>query len=157
MIGVFFDTFIVVTLTALVILASDILQTQIYTLSSVSDIPEILKGVGLPQEAFRLGFGHLGVVFVAVCLFFFAFTTIISWYFFGEQNIKYLFGIKAKKVYSVLVVGFVLLGSALKVDLVWALADTFNGLMVIPNILGLLALSGIVSALFKEYNNINKR
>ncbi|MDO6993578.1 sodium:alanine symporter family protein [Brachyspira innocens] len=157
MIGVFFDTFIVVTLTALVILTSNILQTQIYPLASAADIPEILKGVGLPQEAFRMGFGFFGVVFVAVCLFFFAFTTIVGWYFFGEQNIKYLFGVKATKVYAVLVVCFVLLGSALKVDLVWSLADTFNGLMVIPNLLGLLALGGVASALFKEYNDLNKK
>ena len=157
MIGVFFDTFIVVTLTALVILSSDILQTQIYPLDAVSAIPETLKGVGLPQAAFSNGFGFFGVVFVAVCLLFFAFTTIIGWYFFGEQNVKYLFGEKAAKVYAVLVVGFILLGSALKVDLVWDLADCFNGLMVIPNLLGILALSGVVGALFKEYNNLNKK
>ena len=157
MIGVFFDTFIVVTLTALVILSSDILQTQIYPLDSASLIPETLKGVGLPQEAFRGGFGFFGVIFVAVCLLFFAFTTIIGWYFFGEQNVKYLFGAKATKVYAVLVVGFILLGSALKVDLVWDLADCFNGLMVIPNLLGILALSGVVGALFKDYNNLNKK
>ena len=153
MIGVFFDTFVVVTLTALVILSSDILQTQIYPLDSASLIPETLKGVGLPQEAFRGGFGFFGVIFVAVCLLFFAFTTIIGWYFFGEQNVKYLFGTKATKVYAVIVVGFILLGSVLKVDLVWDLADCFNGLMVIPNLLGILALSGVVGRLFKEYNN----
>ena len=156
MIGVFFDTFVVVTLTALVILTSNILQTQIYPLSSESLIPEALKGIGLPQEAFKMGFGFFGVIFVAVCLFFFAFTTIIGWYFFGEQNVKYLFGVKAAKVYAVLVVGFILLGSTLKVDLVWALADCFNGLMVIPNLLGILALSGVVGGLFKEYNNLSK-
>ena len=157
MIGVFFDTFIVVTLTALVILSSDILQTKIYPLDTVSAIPETLKGVGLPQAAFSNGFGFFGVVFVAVCLLFFDFTTIIGWYFFGEQNVKYLFGEKAVKVYAVLVVGFILLGSVLKVDLVWDLADCFNGLMVIPNLLGILALSGIVGTLFKEYNNLNKK
>ena len=156
MIGVFFDTFIVVTLTALVILSSDILQTKIYPLDTVSAIPETLKGVGLPQAAFSNGFGFFGVVFVAVCLLFFAFTTIIGWYFFGEQNVKYLFGEKAVKVYAVLVVGFILLGSVLKVDLVWDLADCFNGLMVIPNLLGILALSGIVGTLFKEYNDFKK-
>ena len=157
MIGVFFDTFVVVTLTALVILSSDILQTKIYPLDTVSAIPETLKGVGLPQAAFSNGFGFFGVVFVAVCLLFFAFTTIIGWYFFGEQNVKYLFGEKAVKVYAVLVVGFILLGSVLKVDLVWDLADCFNGLMVIPNLLGVLALSGIVGTLFKEYNDLNKK
>ena len=157
MIGVFFDTFVVVTLTALVILSSDILQTKIYPLDTVSAIPETLKGVGLPQAAFSNGFGFFGVVFVAICLLFFAFTTIIGWYFFGEQNVKYLFGEKAVKVYAVLVVGFILLGSVLKVDLVWDLADCFNGLMVIPNLLGILALSGIVGTLFKEYNDLNKK
>lgn len=157
MIGVFFDTFIVVTLTALVILTSNVLQERIYTLEHFSLIPEILKGVGLPQESFRLGFGFFGSIFVAICLFFFAFTTIIGWYFFGEQNIKYLFGVKASKVYALLVLCFILLGSVLKVDLVWSLADTFNGLMVIPNLLGLLALGGVASTLFKEYNDLNKK
>ena len=157
MIGVFIDTFVVLNLTAFVVLTSGILQNQVYPLESASLIPEILKGIGLPQEAFKMGFGFFGVVFVAICLLFFAFTTIIGWYFFGEQNVKYLFGAKAVKVYAVLVVGFILLGSVLKVDLVWDLADCFNGLMVIPNLLGILALSGIVGTLFKEYNNLNKK
>ena len=157
MIGVFIDTFVVLNLTAFVVLTSGILQNQVYPLESASLIPEILKGIGLPQEAFKMGFGFFGVVFVAICLLFFAFTTIIGWYFFGEQNVKYLFGEKAVKVYAVLVVGFILLGSVLKVDLVWDLADCFNGLMVIPNLLGILALSGIVGTLFKEYNDLNKK
>ena len=157
MIGVFIDTFVVLNLTAFVVLTSGILQNQVYPLESASLIPEMLKGIGLPQEAFKMGFGFFGVVFVAICLLFFAFTTIIGWYFFGEQNVKYLFGAKAAKVYAVLVVGFILLGSVLKVDLVWNLADCFNGLMVIPNLLGILALSGIVGTLFKEYNNLNKK
>lgn len=156
MIGVFIDTFVVLNLTAFVVLTSGILQNQVYPLESASLIPEILKGIGLPQEAFKMGFGFFGVVFVAICLLFFAFTTIIGWYFFGEQNVKYLFGEKAVKVYAVLVVGFILLGSVLKVDLVWDLADCFNGLMVIPNLLGILALSGIVGTLFKEYNDFKK-
>lgn len=157
MIGVFIDTFVVLNLTAFVVLTSGILQNQVYPLESASLIPEMLKGIGLPQEAFKMGFGFFGVVFVAICLLFFAFTTIIGWYFFGEQNVKYLFGAKAAKVYAVLVVGFILLGSVLKVDLVWNLADCFNGLMVIPNLLGILALSGIVGTLFKEYNDLNKK
>ena len=88
---------------------------------------------------------------MAVCLLFFAFSTIIGWYFFGETNIKYLFGKKAVKFYTILVMGFIFLGSCLKVDLVWQLADLFNGLMVIPNLLGLLALSGIVVKTLREY------
>lgn len=70
---------------------------------------------------------------------------------FGQTNIKYLFGAKAVKLYSAIVLIFIMVGSMLKVDLVWALSDLFNGLMVIPNLLALLALSGLVSKLYKEY------
>ena len=80
-------------------------------------------------------------------MLFFAFSTIIGWYFFGEVNVKALFGPKATRIYAVIVVLFVLVGSALKVSLVWDLSDMFNGLMVIPNLLALLALSGTVAAI----------
>ncbi|WP_300742470.1 alanine:cation symporter family protein, partial [uncultured Helicobacter sp.] len=89
--------------------------------------------------------------FIAICLFFFAFSTIISWYFFGETNVRYLFGNKATKFYALFVIAFVMVGSVLKVDLVWNLSDIFNGLMVIPNIIGIIALSNIVANLGKEY------
>ena len=82
-------------------------------------------------------------------MLFFAFSTIIGWYFFGETNVKALFGKKAVKVYAVIVVFFIILGSGLKVDLVWSLSDMFNGLMVIPNLIGLLALSGLVVRITK--------
>ena len=85
-----------------------------------------------------------GIIFVAVCLFFFAFSTILSWHFFGLVNVKYLFGEKASKLYSMIVVVCIVIGSCLKLELVWSLADFFNGLMVIPNVLALLALSGLV-------------
>ena len=89
-------------------------------------------------------FGPLGLIFVAVGLLFFAYSAILGWQFFGQINAEYLFGKKAARVYSLLVVVFIVIGSALKVDLVWALADFFNGLMVIPNAMALLALSGVV-------------
>ena len=155
MMGVFF-TFIVLTLTALVILTSGILENQVYNLESPSLISESLKGIGLAQSAFQMKFGHVGVIFIALCLLFFAFSTIIAWYFFGEQNIKYLFGQKAAKVYALVVVVFIFIGSTLKVDLVWSLADCFNGLMVIPNLLGILALSPLVSSLVKDYKRLKK-
>ena len=88
-------------------------------------------------------------MFVAICLLFFAFSTIIGWYFFGEQNIKYLFGQKAVKVYSVLVILCVFVGSLLKVDLVWNLADFFNAVMALPNLIALICLSGVVVRLTK--------
>lgn len=134
MIGVFLDTFVVLTLTALVILSTNSLGSG-------------AEGVALAQLAFSKVFGNFGGVFIAICLLFFAFSTIIGWYFFGEQNIKYLFGQKAVKIYALLVVIFVIIGSTLKVDLVWNLSDLFNGIMVFPNLLALLALSGLVVAI----------
>ena len=140
MMGVFIDTFIILTLTALVILTTGAL-----------DIGKGIEGVALTQLGFETTFGRFGSIFIAICMFFFAFSTIIAWYFFGETNVKFLFGSKAVKIYSVLVVGFVLLGSCLKVELVWSLSDCFNGLMVIPNLLALLALTGVATGLYKEW------
>lgn len=136
-IGVFFDTFIVLTITALVILCSGILPTT---------IAEGKKGVAVAQTAFAnaLG-GNLGPKFIAIALLFFAFSTIIAWYYFAEQNIKYLFGYKAIKPFALLVVAAIILGSTLKVELVWNASDLFNALMVFPNLLALLALSGFVA------------
>ena len=135
--GVFIDTFVVLTLTGLVLITSGL-------------IPEGLTGTALTQAAFSQAFGGFGPVFIAICMFFFAFSTIIGWYFFGQSNFKALFGEKALPVYSVIVVVFLLVGSTLKVDLVWAMADFFNGLMAVPNLLALLALSGVVAAIDKE-------
>ena len=135
--GVFIDTFVVLTLTGLVLITSGL-------------IPEGLTGTSLTQAAFSQAFGGFGPVFIAICMFFFAFSTIIGWYFFGQSNFKSLFGEKALPVYSVIVVVFILVGSTLKVDLVWAMADFFNGLMAVPNLLALLALSGVVVAIDKE-------
>jgi len=129
--GVIIDTGIVCTLTALVILTTG-------TLSSG------LTGSQLTQEAFIRGFGGYGAPFVAICLFFFALSTIIGWYYFGESNIKYLFGKKGIGPYRVFVLLFVIFGTAMKVDIVWELADTFNGLMVIPNLIALLGLASLV-------------
>ena len=135
--GVFIDTFVVLTLTGLVLITSGL-------------IPEGLTGTSLTQAAFSQAFGGFGPVFIAICMFFFAFSTIIGWYFFGQSNFKALFGEKALPVYSVIVVVFILVGSTLKVDLVWAMADFFNGLMAVPNLLALLALAGVVVAIDRK-------
>ena len=137
MMGVFIDTFIVLTLTALVILSSGLLQP----------LTGELKGTPLAQAAFSQAFGSFGDVFVAICMLFFAFSTIIGWYFFGSTNVKALFhGSKtAHIVYAVIAVVFIFIGSFQKVDLVWDMSDMFNGLMVIPNLLAVLALSGLVA------------
>lgn len=135
-VSVFIDTFIVLTMTALVILTSGQLQP------GVEGSPE---GTALAQAAFSHAFGSFGNAFVAICLMFFAFSTIVGWYFFGEVNVKILFGAKAVKFYAIIVVLCIILGSFLKVQLVWNLSDLFNALMVFPNLLALLALSGIVA------------
>ena len=138
MISVFIDTFIILNLTVFTILTSGVLSSG-------------KEGIALTQEAFVSNFGGFGDIFVAVCLLFFAFSTILGWHFFGEINVRYLFGKKAVKVYSVIVAAFIIVGSTLKVDLVWELADFFNGLMVIPNALALLALSGVVVTISKKF------
>lgn len=138
MMGVFIDTFIILTLTALVIISTGALDTG-------------LTGSSLAQAAFDAKFGSFGKIFIAICMLFFAFTTIIGWYYFGEVNVRHLFGKKAVKIYSVLVVLFVMAGSVLKVQLVWDMSDMFNGLMVLPNLIGLLASGGVVVALTKKY------
>lgn len=139
--GVLIDTGIVCTMTALVIL----------TTGAYDFVAEGLTGAGLTQQAFTLGFGAYGTKFVATCLFFFAFSTIIGWYFFGETNVKYLFGKKGVWPFRVLVVLFLVVGSSVKVELVWELADMFNALMVIPNLIALLALSGLVVKMQKDF------
>ena len=136
-IGVFIDTFVILTLTALVLITSGL-------------IPEGMTGTALTQAAFSLTFGSFGKVFIAICMLFFAFSTILGWYFFGQVNFNSLFGSKYTKVYSLIVVLFILIGSFLKVDLVWALADFFNGLMAVPNLLALLALSGVVAGIARN-------
>ena len=138
MIGVFIDTFIVLNLTAFVIITT-------------KSIPSGKTGAELSQYAFSTLYGKGGDIFIAICMFFFAFSTIIGWYFFGQANIKYLFGPKAVKVYSVLVAVCVVLGSLAQVDLVWNMADCFNSMMVIPNFIGLIVLSGTIKKLHDDY------
>ncbi len=135
MIGVFIDTFVVLTVTALVILTSGLLDM---------DITQGISGTPVAQGAFATGFGKFGAIFVAICLLFFAFSTIIGWYFFAAANVKHLFGTKMLKPFSGIVILCILVGALLKVELVWNLSDLFNGLMVLPNLLALLALHGTV-------------
>ena len=141
-VSVFIDTFLVLTMTVMVILTTGSLNAE-----GVK-----LKGIQLTQFAFNNALGTFGNPFVAICLFFFAFSTIVGWYFFGEANIRYLFGSKGIKPYRLIAVIFVFLGSLLSVDLVWELADLFNGIMVIPNVIALIALSPIVVKSLNDYN-----
>jgi amino acid carrier protein len=140
MIGVFIDTFVILNLTALVIITTGSRTTG-------------LTGAQLSQYAFSTLYGKFGEIFIAICMFFFAFSTIIGWYFFGEANIRYLFGTKAVKIYSIIVCICVALGSLQEVELVWNMADCFNSMMVIPNAIALVALSGLVKKTHDDYYN----
>ena len=145
MIGVFIDTFVVLTLNALVIIST--LYTADGPLASgyVGDITGVLGKANLAQTAFGVVFGDTaGNMFVAVCLFFFAFSTILSWNLFGKINVSYLFGKKSTVVYTVLALVFIFLGTMMSNDLVWELSDMFNNLMVIPNAVALFALTSLV-------------
>lgn len=138
--GVFVDTFVVLNMTAFVIFVT-------------GSIDGTTTGIALTQKAFETGLGSTGYgfAFVAVCLFFFAFSTIIGWYFFAEQNIKYLFGVTAVNPFRLLVMCFLVLGSFLQVNLVWELADMFNGLMALPNLIALVGLAKLVSRALDDY------
>ena len=144
MMGVFIDTLIILNLTAFAVMITGQLNTY----------NQDLTGAALTQAAFTASFGKFGAIFIAICMFFFAFSTIIGWYFFGEKNVRYLFSKHANlatKIYAALVVVFIVLGSTLRVNLVWNLSDLFNSLMVIPNVLGLWALSGTAKELYEDW------
>ena len=145
MIGVFMDTFVVLTLNALVVIST--LYTVDGPLAACGAAAEstTLGKTNLAQTAFGVVFGETaGAMFVAVCLFFFAFSTILSWNLFGKINVIYLFGKQSAKIYAVLALVFIFLGTLMSNDLVWELTDMFNNLMVIPNALALFALTGMV-------------
>ncbi len=142
MIGVFVDTFVVLTLNALVIIST------LYTKDGILNSGVIPEGIGkanLAQTAFGTVFGEkAGAVFVAICLFFFAFSTILSWNLFGKINMKYMFGQKSLVIYAVIALVFIFLGTLASNDLVWELSDMFNQLMVLPNAIAMFALTGMV-------------
>lgn len=141
MIAVFIDTILVCSATAIVVIS-----TGAHNLG--------LEGAAITQEAFTIAFGTFGQIFLAICLTFFAFTTVVGWYYFGENNIRFLFkGKNALRVYQVIVLIFIVLGSYQKVGLVWDLADMFNGIMVIPNLIALLVLFKESKEILLDYDN----
>lgn len=149
MIGVFIDTFVVLTLNALVIISTLYTEGGPLAAGYTGEVTTVLSSTNLAQTAFGVVMGEsLGAKFVAVCLFFFAFSTILGWNLFGKINVIYLFGKKSPKVctviYTVIALVFIFLGTVTSSDLVWGLSDMFNQLMVIPNAIALFALTGIV-------------
>ena len=149
MIGVFVDTFVILTLNALIVISTLYTQDGVLCNGYTEAIMSILNKTNLVQTAFGTIYGNsTGAIFVAICLFFFAFSTILSWNLFGKINVTYLFGKKHSKIaeliYMILALFFILLGSIISSDFVWELTDMFNNLMVIPNVIALFALTNIV-------------
>ena len=153
MIGVFIDTFIVLTMTALVVISCLFAGNGPLAEANGANYAEILANSGITktnamQTAFgnAIGNGNVGNIFVAICLLFFAFSTILSWNFFGKINVQYIFKNSkvASTIYSIIGIAFIFLGTLLSNDLVWELTDFFNYLMVIPNVLALVPLYAIV-------------
>jgi AGCS family alanine or glycine:cation symporter len=138
---VFIDTILICTLTGLTIIVSGV------------DINFGVKpGSELITNAFATVFGgQFASFFVAIALMLFAFSTILGWALYGSRCVEYLFGLKAIKVYQFLYIITVVVGATISLDIVWDVADTFNGLMAIPNFIALFALSGVVAKLTKEY------
>ena len=162
MIGVFIDTFVVLTLNALVIICT--LYTADGPLANgyFGDITATLGKTNLAQTAFGSVFGaSLGAKFVAVCLLFFAFSTILSWNLFGKINANYLFGRRNGRlcsvIYTIIALVFIFLGTVSGSDFVWELTDMFNNLIVLPNVIALFALTGVVVASLKEGMEAHKQ
>ena len=143
MIGVFIDTFVVLTMTALVVISTLYAGDGILAAGAAEGVSKTNMAQLAFSNVMGSGFGNL---FVAICLMFFAFSTILGWNFFGKINVEYLFGKKAVPVYSVIAVVLIFLGSCVSNDLVWELSDMFNQLMVIPNFLAIVALGGLVAS-----------
>ena len=149
MIGVFVDTFVILTLNALVIISTLYTPDGMLANGYTGAVTAALNKTNLVQTAFGSIMGaNLGAIFVAVCLCFFAFSSILCWNFFGKINAIYLFRKKHTKqavlVYTLISLCFVMLGSLVSSDFVWELTDMFNNLMVIPNVLALFALTHLV-------------
>ena len=148
MIGVFIDNFVVLTITALTVIIT------LYTKGGIladGTIPEAINKTNLAQTAFGTLLGEAGGnIFIAIALFFFAFSTVLGWNMFGKINVQYLFGKNPKTekiatyVYTAISLIFIFLGTLASNDLVWELSDMFNQLMVIPNVIGLVACTGLV-------------
>lgn len=139
MTGTFIDTIIICTLTGLTILVTG--QWSV----------EGLEGAPLTQAAFATVFGNTGSIALTISLVLFAFTTILGWSYYGERCIEFLFGTKSILPYRLVFVTMVALGGFLKLDLIWTIADIVNGLMALPNLIALLALSPVIIKETRQY------
>ncbi len=157
MFGVFVDTFIVLTMTALIVI------TTLYANGNASSyLWTTVDKSNAVATGFAIAFGGgsiastIGNIFVAVCLTFFAFSTILSWNLFGKINFEYLFKKKGALFYTLISLVFIVLGSVFQNDLVWELTDFFNYLMVLPNVIALIALAKVVIGEVKDADELKK-
>ena len=155
MFGVFIDTFVILTLNALIVISTLYTSGEVLSNGYTEAVMQLLNKTNLVQNAFGTIFGSsAGASFVAVCLFFFAFSSILSWNLFGKINAVYLFGKKNPKkatlIYTIIALCFIMLGTLISSDFVWELTDMFNNLMVLPNVIALFALTGLVLSIYKN-------
>ena len=150
--GVFIDTFAVLTLNALVIISTlYVTGGPLHECGAAAQLSDVFTKTNLAQTAFGVVYGEkAGAMFIAVALFFFAFSTILGWNMFGKTNMAYMFGATGVKVYTVISLIFVFLGTVMASDLVWELTDFANYLMVLPNVIGLFGCTALVGQLMKE-------
>ena len=142
---VFCDTMIVCTMTAVVVLSSGYIDLQ--TGMVAADVNDAT----LVSRAFGNAFGYAGEVFIAIAMLLFAFTTVLGWSQYGTKAVEYLFGAKGVKVYKVIFVLMIMSGAVMTSSLAWDISDTFNGLMMIPNLIGVVALMPLVAKITKNY------
>ena len=146
--GSFIDTLVVCTMTALVILVSGLVTFGTDGLMSISGG---LSGAALTSEAYASSLPGLGQFIVTFGLIFFAFSTILGWFYYGSKCLEYIAGVKAVEAYKWIWAALTFIGATVSLDFVWNLSDAFNGLMAIPNLIGLLALSPVIISLLKAY------
>ena len=144
---VFADTIIVCSMTALVVLTSGVFNF------STGELAEGLSDATLVAGAFNTVFswGNIGQRFVAIAMFLFAFTTVLGWSHYGSKAWEYLFGAKTTVVFKIIHVCTVILGAVLTSSLAWDISDTFNGLMMIPNLIGVIVLMPLVVKITRNY------
>ncbi len=145
---VFADTIVVCTLTALVVLTSGVIDLNTGTVTAQYADASISTLVG---QSFGTLFGSAGPGFVAIALLFFAFSTVLGWSHYGSKAFEYLFGEKASYIYKIVFVLFIFVGATMDLSLAWDISDTFNGLMAIPNLIGVLSLSPVIYKITKNY------
>ncbi len=142
---VFADTFVVCTMTAVVVLSSGMINLE------TGMAVEGVKDATLVAQTFRGVFGKPGEIFIAVAMLLFAFTTVLGWSHYGSKSVEYLLGLKAAKIYKGIFVILIIGGALMTSSIAWDISDTFNGLMMLPNLVGVIVLSPVVAKITKNY------